>query len=243
MKNFFIITIAIAALHLTGCKKNNYYDDSGTTNGKFNGTTMDYLKSKPEYFSSIVNIIRVAGLENALQNEQVTFFAPADSSVNYLFRYVNDRLRELGKTPITSIDQVAPRLWTKYMSRYVFNFKKQLKDFPQVDFANLTTFSGQIYPAVNGTYMNIGAVYESAFLGGTDGTPRTEIPYAGYRYLTISYLSSQYNPKDFATWRMARVASVNVETNNGYVHVLRYATHYFGFDESEFAEDIAFNNY
>lgn len=243
MKRLLLVAVAVTALFVTGCNKKSYYQDSGTTTGKFNGTVVDYLKSKPEYFDSIVRIIRIAGLENTLQNEQVTFFAPADSSVRYLFRFMNARLKELGKPEINSINQIVPRIWTKYMSRYVFKFKKGITDFPQVDFANLTTYSGQIYPAVNGTYMNIGVVYESAFLGGTNGTPRTEIPYAGYRYLTVSYLSSQYNTRDYSTWRSASVASVNIEMNNGYVHALRYPTHDFGFDRSEFIDDVAYNNF
>lgn len=243
MKNLFIILIATVSLLMTGCNKNSYYKDSGTTSGKFNGTVMDYLKSKPQYFDTIVRIIRIAGLENTLQSDQVTFFAPADSSVNYLMRFTNERLIQLGKPQLTRIDQVAPRLWTKYLSRYVFKFKKGLNDFPQVDFGNLTTYSGQIYPAVNGTFMNIGAVYTSVVLGGSGGVPSTTIPYAGYRYLTVSYLSSQYNTRDYATWRTATVASVNIETNNGYVHTLKYATHYFGFDLSEFVDDVAYNNF
>lgn len=245
MKKLFIltVTIAIASLFVTGCKKDSYYKDSGTTKGKYNGTVMDYLKSKPEYFDSIVKIIRVSGLESTLESNNVTLFAPADSSLRYLLYYTNFILAETGKPAIRSINQVAPRIWKKYMSRYIFNFKKGITDFPQVDFDNLTTYAGQIYPAVNGINMNIGTVYTSVILGGSNGTPQTVIPYAGFRYLTVSYLSSQYNTRDYATWRTAAVASSNIETTNGYVHVLRYPTHYFGFDLGEFVEDVAFNNY
>ncbi|MFV0606112.1 MAG: fasciclin domain-containing protein [Niabella sp.] len=243
MKKSIIIITAFVSLLIVGCNKNSYYKDSGTTKGKFDGTVMNYLESKPEYFDSIVRLVRKAGLETTLQNEQVTFFAPADSSLRRLFFYTNERLARLGRPAIHSINEVSDRIWTKYMSRYVFKFKKGLNDFPQVDFANLTTYAGQIYPAANGTYMNIGAVYSNVTLGGTNGAPSTVIPYAGYRYLTVSYLSSQYNTRDYDTWRTATVASVNIETNNGYVHALRYANHDFGFDLNEFVQDVAYNNY
>jgi hypothetical protein len=243
MKKFFLPAIVTIALFVASCNKNSYYNDSGVITGKFNGNTMDYLKSKPDYFDSIVKIIKIAGLENTLQGENVTLFAPADSSVRYLFRYLNVYLALYGKPPITSIEQITPKIWKKYMSRYIFNFKKGLNDFPQVDFGNLTTYGGQIYPALDGTYMDIGVVYTNVTLGGSNGTPATTIPYAGYRYLTVSYLSSQYNVRDYSTWYSADVASSNIETSNGYVHVLRYPAHYFGFSLNDFAEDALFNNY
>jgi uncharacterized surface protein with fasciclin (FAS1) repeats len=243
MNKIFLLTMITATLFVASCNKNGYYKDSGVITGKFNGTVMDYLKSKPEYFDSIVKIIKIAGLENTLQSSDVTFFAPADSSVRLLFRGLNVGLALVGKPPITAIEDIEPKLWKKYMSRYVFNFKKGLSDFPQVDFRNLTTYGGQIYPAVDGTYMNIGVVYSDVVLGSSDDKTQTTIPYAGYRYLTVSYLSSQYNVRDYKTWITADVASSNIQTNNGYVHVLRYPSHFFGFDISEFMDDARFNNY
>ncbi len=233
-KILMIILVFITAL--TACKKSSYYEDTGTTNPRFNGSTLEYLQSKPIYFDSIVKIAKICGFDQALAKQEVTFFAPADSSVRLLFKNVNIELGKIGKPYITKLSDVSPAVWKKYLSRYIFKFKKGLVDFPQIDFNNLTSFSGQIYPSYEGADMNIGAVYDDIAVAGVN------IKYAGYRHLTISYLTSPFTPKEYKSWITAHVASVNIVTNNGYVHVLKYPNHPFGFDQKQFAEEVAFKN-
>lgn len=63
--------VAIVVLLSSSCKK--YYYDSGIHDPKFNGTTIEFLKSEGPVFDSTLTIIKLAGLEDVLQNENVTF--------------------------------------------------------------------------------------------------------------------------------------------------------------------------
>ncbi len=223
---------------LSGSCKKDYYTDTGVMKGDFNGTVLDYLKSKPQYFDSLVKIIDYAGMTNVFQNEEITFFAPADSSLRSTYAACNTILNQLGRPPITRYQQIKPQVWREALSRYLFKGAKSLTDFPQIDFSNIAAYPGQIYNSYDDLIMNVGVIYNSG--GG--------VPYAGYRQLVLSYIPSPSSARDYLTWTPAYVASVNVKPTNGYVHVLRYpaiqitanvqiAPHYFGFSPVKFLEN------
>ncbi len=213
-------------LLLLGACKKDYYTDTGVHSGEFNGTVLDYLKSKPEYFDTLVKIIDYAGMSNVFQNEEITFFAPADSSIRSTYEVCNVFLNLLGRPSITRYQQIKPEVWRLALSRYLFKGAKSLIDFPQLDPENMAAYPGQIYNSYDDQIMNIGVIYGSG--GG--------VPYAGYRRLVLSYIPSPSSARDFQTWTPTWVASVNVQPRNGYVHVLMYPTHFFGFDPTKFLE-------
>lgn len=227
LRSNVIVLLAILAACTVACKK-DYYRDTGRHTPNFDGTVLEYLKSKPEYFDSIVKLVQVTGLENAFQNEEITFFAPADSSIRATLEMVSMGTSVLGFPEVKRMDQIAPEVWRKYLTRYLFKGKKSMNDFRQLDPENLSAYAGQIYESYDGGLMNAGVVYEDA--GG--------VKYAGYRYLSISFIPSASAPLDYSTWWSATVASVNVAPKNGYVHVLRYSHHYFGFSFQDFLEDV-----
>lgn len=211
-----------------GCQK-DYYKDTGKHKGNFDGTVLEYLESKPDYFSKVVKLIKLTGMENVFQNEEITFFAPADSSINLSLSLLN-QLGELNGLPkVTRLEQISPNVWRKYLARYVFKGKKSMNDYRQFDPGNLSAYSGQIYASYDGSLMNVGVLYNDA--GG--------VKYAGYRQLYISFIPSASSPLDYTTWYSAQVASVNIEPSNGYVHALAYAEHYFGFSPILFIQDAA----
>lgn len=221
-----ITTILLTGLLFTACKK-DYYTDTGRHDGHFNGNVWEFLQSRPGYFDSLTKIIRLAGLEDALKNEAVTFFAPADSSINRTIQEVNLRLKLLGRPEVRRLEQIKPEVWRKQLSRYLFKGKKSMNDYPQLDPANISAYPGQIYASYDGLFMNIGVVYDDA------GSVR----YAGYRHLKISYIPSPTTPRDYTSWFSADIATVNIEPANGYVHVIKYALHYFGFEPGRFFEE------
>ena len=222
-----IISVLIAVVVFAmGCKK-SYFEDTGVHTPNYNGTMMQYLEAKPEYFDSVVKVIKIAGMEDVFKNEQITFFAPADSSINRTIAYVNNRLQNLGKPLVKRLEQIKPEVWRRQLSRYVFKEKKAMNDFRQIDINNLSAYPGQIYASYDGLLMNVGVIYDDA--GG--------VKYAGYRHLQLSFIPSSSAPRDFASWYSANVASVNIAPTNGYVHALRYPTHYFGFAPDLFFED------
>lgn len=229
MKHFKKIGFAACitmVVMLAGCKK-DYYKDTGLHTGEFNGSVYDYLQSKPEYFDSVLQVIKLAGMEDAFKSEDITFFAPADSSINKSIQYMNQIQGLLGRQQVTRLDQIKPEVWRHQLSLYLFKGKKSMNDYRQIDPQNLSAYPGQIYASYDGSLMNIGVIYNDE--GG--------VKYVGYRQLMISYIPSKSAPRDYASWFSAIVASVNVAPKNGYVHVLRYPNHYFGFQPEQFMED------
>lgn len=226
LKNILLLCLILSSLLNLGCKK-DYYKDTGRHTAEFNGSVMDYLESKPELFSSVVSLIKSTGLENTFRNENITFFAPADSSIRFTLKFVNNETAMLGLPEVTRLDQIAPEVWRKYLTRYLFKEKKSMNDYRQIDPTNLAAYSGQIYESYDGGLMNVGVVHDDA--GG--------VKYAGYRHLMISFIPSPSAPLDFTTWFSADVASVNIAPKNGYIHALKYPNHYFGFVPDLFFED------
>lgn len=224
-KIIFTLSLAMIVCAM-GCQK-DYYKDTGIHKGDFNGTVLDYLNSKPDYFTTVVKLIKMTGMESAFQNEDITFFAPADSSINLAIAFLNSQTQFLGLPKVTRVEQISTDVWRKYLSRYVFKGKKAMNDYRQFDPENLSAYSGQIYASYDGSLMNVGVLYYDA--GG--------VKYAGYRQLYISFIPSSSSPLDYTTWYSAQVASANIAPTNGYVHVLRYANHSFGFNPILFFQD------
>jgi len=147
-----------------------------------------------------------------------------------------------GRQRINSLSEISPEIWKKHLSKYIFQFSRSLNDFSQVDFANITSYGGQMYTCYSGRQMNIGAVYTDLINNNPQTNTQTTIRYAGYRYLALSFLTSPFSPTQVSTWITAPVSSANIKPNNGYVHILRYTNHQFGFDPTEFSEDVTFLN-
>jgi hypothetical protein len=220
-------SIIIAVLFTTilfGCKKKDYFTNTGKHTPNYQGTVLDYLKSRPEMWDSLVKVIRIAGMEDVFKNEKITFFAPADSCISRSITLLNSYLYAVGRKPITRLEQIKPEVWKAQLSRYLLTDARSMNDFPQLDPGNLSAYPGQIYSSYLGDIMNVGVIYNDA--GG--------VKYAGYRQLMISYIPSKSAPRDFFSWYPAIVATVNVAPTNGYVHVLNYPFHYFGFDPYQF---------
>ena len=211
-----------------GCQK-DYYKDTGIHKGNFDGTVLEYLESKADYFSKVVKLIKLTGMENIFQSEDITFFAPADSSINRTLAILNQVGEDEGLPKVTRVEQISPNVWRKYLARYVFKGKKSMNDYRQLDPGNLSAYSGQIYASYDGSLMNVGVVYDDA--GG--------VKYAGYRHMIISFIPTASAPLDYTTWYASDVASANIEPANGYVHALAYANHYFGFSPILFIQDAA----
>jgi hypothetical protein len=220
---FLLLLVAV----ITGCQKKDYFKDSGKQNAKFNGSVLQYLESRPDMFDSVVKIIHMAGMDNIFDKEEITFFAPADSSIRATIQMLNFMLSTLGNKKVTSLSQIKPQVWRHQLSRYIFKGKKSMNDYPQLDPANVAAYPGRIYSSYDGEIMNVGVIYNDA--GG--------VKYAGYRQLQLSYIPSQSTPLDYQSWYPVAVASVNIEPSNGYVHALQFSNHLFGFDANQFIEN------
>ena len=242
MKLLYRFSILIlGVILLVSCTKKDYYIDTGKIDPKFNGDIVQYLQSKPAYFDSLVRIIDMAGYTGELKQPNTTFFAPADSSIRLAIRNANERRSQIGKKSITSITQIDAAIWKKYLGRYIFKFKRSLNDFPQIDFGNVTSYSGQMYTALSGENLNIGVIFDDLVNNNAQSNTTVTIKYGGYRHLAVSFLNSPYTPLNVNTWSRADISSANIQPTNGFVHLIRYSNHTFGFND-EFATDVALSN-
>ncbi|MFB5945246.1 fasciclin domain-containing protein [Albibacterium profundi] len=220
-RNIFLI-LFVSSIIVTACNKQDYYLDSGTHNGKYDGTVYEYLNAKPAYFDTLMKVIDVAGMKEVLENEEITFFAPPSSSIYKSVRSLNQYLRNDGKDTVSELSQIKSEVWQEMLSLYIFKGKYMLKDYAQVDTLDLEAFGGQGFTSYGGRSMNIGVIYNDA--GG--------VKYAGYRQLWLSYISDFSKPK--GSLINIPIASSNIEPTNGAIHVLQYRNHVFGFTSSNF---------
>lgn len=221
----FIITCLIV-IGLSSCNKDDYYTDGGKADPKFNGNVLNYLESKPVDFDTIAQVIKIAGLESTFANEEITFFAPNDRFIKQVIRRLNPDLRARYLDTIKTLTDIRPVIWEKYLMRYVFKGKYKLADFPQIDFELLNTFPGQNYFSYNSTVFNIGVIYNSA----------NGVKYIGYRELAFNFIPDISKPME--GWNRAYVSSSDIQPNNGVVHALAYTGVDFGFNYSDFFQDV-----
>lgn len=245
MKHFKIFTtgrlfqlLLVVAL-FTSCAKDDYYTDGGLANPKFDGTMMQYLESKPIDFDTLVQVIKLAGLEEEFNTEELTFFAPRDRSIKDLIGSydiggsLNRVLYDEGKDTIKVLSDIDGLIWRKYLERYMFKGKNKLMDYPQIDFSQLLIYGGQNYYAKNNTVSNIGVVYNDLVERGNN--PGGGVKYLGYRSLFVSYIQDVSRPTE--GWLSVRVTSSDIEPNNGIVHVLDIKGR-FGFNPNEVMLDV-----
>jgi hypothetical protein len=219
MKN--ILWIAFAVLLMSACTK-EYYFDSGVHNGKFEGSALDYLKTKPEYFDTLVRVIDLAEMNDVFTNDEITFFAPPNGSISKAVQALNRYLLRDGKDTISDLKQIKKDVWKEMLSLYVFKGKYTLKDIPQLDTVDIEAYAGQSYESLGGRPMVLGVIYNNA--GG--------VKYAGYRQLYISYITDFGNPKRSRV--NIPIASSNIEPKNSILHVLAFRYHTLGFSTDNF---------
>ncbi|HEX8024063.1 hypothetical protein [Mucilaginibacter sp.] len=217
-----IAVFIIAACFLAGCKKDSYYYDTGVHQAKYDGTILDYLKAKPFIFDSLVLAIKVAGMEDVFQKENVTFFAPPSSCIHKAIVNLNTDLRNNGKDTVSQLGQVQPQVWKDMLSEYVFKGTYLLKDIPQIDTLALSAFPGQGYVSYGGRTMNIGVFYNSA----------NGVKYVGYRQLILSFIPDFSNPT--VGLLNVPIATSDIQPTNGVIHALQFQNHVLGFDSRRF---------
>lgn len=216
-----VICSAMLIVTVSSCSKDKYYKDGGLANPNFNGNMLQYLKSRPQ-FDSLVQVIKIAGMEDVFSKENITFFAPTDEVIRrtigqvfsndpMLFNYpsLNVQLYNLHKDTIKTLSDISPDIWKKYLMRYMFKGSYKLKDYPQLDFSLRPLYPGGYYSGYNGDLANIGVVFFTA----------NTVKYSGYRQLCITSVTDPSNPQNFY-YGAAAVASSDIQPTNGIVHTL-----------------------
>lgn len=224
---FFIIGLIVSS-----CKKDSYLD-SGTFAPVYDGTVLEYLNTRPELFDSLLKVIKLADLEDALDQDGVSFFAPPSFCIEKSVWRLNAYLYSQGRDTITDLAQVHPAVWREYLSMYILNDTYLLKDIPQLDTLNLNVFPGQGFVALGGQNMNVGVLYNDVVTKNSQGVEQV-VTYGGYRQLYLSAVRGSANAGGSGYLLNAPVATSDLRTRNGVIHVLMIQRHSFGFYTPEF---------
>ncbi len=245
MKNIFksnyLALFLFGILILSACNKDDYYEDGGLAVAKYDGSIIQYLETKPVLFDSIVEIIKLAGLEETFQNEEFTFFAPADPDIKQLIGSLdkgglNYRLFNESLDTIKQLSDIDSIIWKKHLYKYMFKGKNTLADYPQIDFDLLGTYPGQNYVSFSGNVSNIGVVYNDIVQKDHE-TEISRLKYQGYRQLYLSYIPDFTNPDAYINYP---VSTSDIQPTNGVIHVLNYTESVFGLypGSEDFINDV-----
>src|SRR5690606_18567533 len=106
------VAILDCVLFLSSCQDDSYMSDGGKANPEFNGTVLDFLQSRADLFTELVDVIEYADMEEVFEKEQITFFAPTDFSIDKSMERLNYYWYNLqGQDSVTNIKQVKPEVW------------------------------------------------------------------------------------------------------------------------------------
>ncbi|WP_316815081.1 hypothetical protein [Pedobacter nyackensis] len=230
-KTYFLLVMAMFFC-LAGCKRDEYYIDGGKAEANFNGTMLEYLKSRPVPFDTIATIVKLAGMEDLFNKEEITFFAPTDYEIKELIGDVkklgslNAALYRNGKDTVKALDDIDGTIWAKYLQRHIFRGAKRLSDYPQYDPDLRAVYPGQTYYAYNKTVSRIGVIYGD--VGG--------VQYIGHRSLTIGFIDDVSNPDQISN--MFRISSSDIKPKNGVVHSLALYGYAFGLNSGDLISDM-----
>jgi len=226
-----ILYCALAILLFSSACKNDYFEDSGIHQAKYAGTIMDYLdahsKRPEDLFDTLTQVIRIAGLDEVLRNEKLTFFAPPDPSINKALKELNMRLYSSALDTVRFLDEVKPEVWREFLSDYIIRGDFGLIDFRQLDTAALYAYPGQIFKTYGGASINVGVIYHDLKNGDV------KIKYQGPRQIFLSYVPDYSLPS--YGWYNAPIATSNIQPTNGRLHVINYVRHQFGFAYNRFS--------
>lgn len=227
VKLYSLSLICLLLVAFTGCKK-DYFINSGLHKAKYEGNMLQYLESQPFLFDTLIRVIKLAGVEKYFTDSTMTFFAPADSTINRTYLYINQQLKLSGADTLTSLDNIKAEFWRSTLMMYMFSGARGLEEFQQLDLSNRSAFPGEYVRSMGGRVMNIGVTFGDA----------SGLKYQGYRQLNLAYIPNQSSPQQ--GWRITRIATSNIQPTNGYVHVLNYPAHYFGFDPDQAALNASY---
>jgi uncharacterized surface protein with fasciclin (FAS1) repeats len=213
--------LLLIAVVLLSCKK-EYYRDSGLQKGVYPISSYEFLQTQPFFFDTLVQVIRLAGLENELRDSTVTFYAPTDHAIQKAMNFIH-AIRYDDFKDTLRLDEVPGEVWRKYLSRYIIHDKYMLKDILRYDPLQKKLYGGMNIESLDGYIMHQGVVF-SDYNGTKDVGPRT------LKFSMIGDLSQPF-------WWESTVATSDLQTKNGIVHVLD-DNHFFGFQSGDFVTTV-----
>lgn len=230
--NLLLLSI-LSGLCCISCQ--DYYEDGGViADTPIKMSTLSFIKSRSDLFDTTLIILKRAGLDRVLEEENVTFFAPQNASIMSAMKSINTYVKanktELGYTKDTVvIDDISNESWRMFMSRYIFKGQKLRDDLPKGKFLS----EGSYNWISGGTYINSYDNFQMFCL--TEWTTWESVDEAGPKYIhLVDPKDTDVTIQEQSKYSAAKVTTSNLVTQTGVVHVLT-KSHVFGFGrEKEF---------
>lgn len=211
MKKLILAMALISALFVTGCKDEYFSDDlqpSGQS-GELGVTTMQYLQSNPSTFDTLARLIKLTGLESAVNEQGNTFMAPRDYSIHNYFKLLYPDPANMPAT-LDALPQLEKERIADFIKDYIIP-KQEI-----VSGGLATTYSYVVTASGKKARFN---VVTTDYLGNVN---------MGARFVNFSLNTAL--PGDKEQYESVSVATANLRSTNGVLHVLASDTHIFGFN-------------
>ncbi|MFD2554799.1 fasciclin domain-containing protein [Sphingobacterium tabacisoli] len=209
-----IASILLCSLILLACKK-NYFTEEGLHSGKFNLSTYDYLKSRPDVFDSLVMVIDYAGMQDYYKKENITLMAPHNKSIYSMLKTVHNYLNSpLKSTPGRKVkdslnytkdtvlmEDIDREVWKSLLLSYTLSKGRKVAEFAD-PVEEITTLSGEATRTI---------IRKSAWQGVQD---------AGAKTLNYQFFRPSQSIIGRTDTLEVRVLTSDLQTTNGIVHAL-----------------------
>lgn len=207
-----LLLIVMLCATIFSCKKTDdtYYNYENNLQ-KFDGNAIDYLKSQPGVYDSLLSVIdRLPALKDSLTNQKVTLFAVTNKSFQISVETLNEVRRKTNKAPLYLATMDLNELDT-LANRYVLKGEYITADFESFADGLLINSLSYNYKM----HVQYGRANASGFIGG------------GPTVITFT------DPKEsifVRYWQSTPTNAVNIKTNNATINVVS-PSHDFGFGE------------
>jgi hypothetical protein len=212
MTKLFKAIALISVLVLFGCKK-SYFADGGNVpvdqSGVLGVSTMDYLSSHKESFDTLARLIKITGLETAVNAKGNTFLAPRDYSIHNYFKLLYPDPTKVPAT-LEAIPQADMNKISQIIKDYIIPNEEIVRSKLSTTYSYVTTYGGKK------ARFN---VVTSDYLGNIN---------MGAKSVIFSLNLAPAGDKD--RYQSVQVVISDLRSTNGVVHVLTSESHIFGFN-------------
>ncbi len=213
MKIRYIIIMLFAGWVLaanTSCVKHEGYYDYVNTESVYTGSAIDYFKSKPGTFDSLLLVLdRLPVYKDAIAEGNVTIFAPTDASFRLALANLN-LVRQTQGRPALTLSTVDEVQLDTLISKYVVQGRQTTEQMLFVDGLEVETVR-------NDLKMHAQRIKQDAsgFVGGG--------------LVTVFYTDKKDSEFEIL-WVRSATQAVNILTNDAVIHILANG-HEFGFGD------------
>lgn len=203
--------VFISALFVVGCKDKYFSDDLQPVgqSGELGVTTMQYLQNNPSTFDTLARLIKLTGLESAVNEKGSTFMAPRDYSIHNYFKLLYPDPANMPAT-LDALPQMEKDRIAEIIKDYIIP-KQEI-----VSSGLATTYSYVVTAGGKKARFN---VVTTDYLGNVN---------MGAKYVNFSLNTAP--PGDKEQYESVPVATANLRSTNGVLHVLASDAHIFGFN-------------